>query len=148
MDELPAIVDVDGTPLHSTAATHEFACWAAEVADGGTVSILIEPAGPPTREAIATAAGVIEDFAALAEVASDYVVSALAGPEWALDAADRARLAADAFDMPEAVVWEDGTWMLRFAECTLAIGAEYGIGVNFVGAQPVGVEDLSVADEI
>lgn len=146
--DLTGSLDVDGTELHSTAVTDEFACWAAELPGGGTVSILVEPAGPATAESIETAAAVIAEFATLAEAASAYLVTALAAPEWGLDAADRARLATEAFAVPEAVVWEDGTWMLRFAQCDLAMGAEYGIGVDFVGRQPVGVEDLSDVDEV
>ncbi|QAY59620.1 hypothetical protein ET475_06195 [Microbacterium protaetiae] len=145
--DLTGPIDVHGTLLHSTAVTDDFACWAADLPGGGTVSILVEPAGPATNEAIETAAGVIADFAALAEAASAYLVTALADPSWGLDAAERAGLRPEVFDVPEAVVWEDGTWMLRFAECDLAMGAGYGIGVNFVGTQPVGVEDLSGADE-
>jgi hypothetical protein len=140
-------LDVDGITLHSTAVTGEFACWAADLPGGGTVSILIEPPAAPTSEARETAAGVIADFAALAEAAAEYLVAELAAPEWGLDAADLGRLTTHAFAVPEAVVWEDGTWMLRFAECDLHVGADYGIGVNFVGTGPVGVEDLSDADE-
>lgn len=140
-------LDVHGTVLHSTAVTDEFACWAADLPGGGTVSVLVEPAGPATTESIETAAAVIADFAALADEAAVYLTGELAEPAWGLDAADRARLAPPLFAMPEAVVWEDGTWMLRFAQCELAMGAEYGIGVNFVGRQPVGVEDLSGAGE-
>jgi len=147
MTALTDPLDVHGTPLHSTAVTEEFACWAADLPGGGTVSILIEPPAAPTDEAVETAAGVIADFAALAEAAAVYLVAELAAPEWGLDAADLGRLSTAAFDMPEAVVWEDGTWMLRFADCDLQVGADYGIGVNFVGTQPVGVEDLSDADE-
>ncbi|WEG08900.1 hypothetical protein PU630_16920 [Microbacterium horticulturae] len=141
-------LDAAGTMLHSTAVTDEFACWAAELPAGGSVSILTEPPSVPTSETLATAAGIIADFAALAEAAARYLVAELATPEWGLDAADLGRLSTDAFDVPEAVVWEDGTWMLRFAECDLQVGAEYGIGVNFVGTAPVGVEDLSDADEV
>ena len=140
-------IDVHGTALHSTAVTDEFACWAAELPGGGTISILVEPAGTPTSEAIETAAGVIGDFAALVDAAAAYLVTALADPAGGLDAADRARLAPQAFAMPEAVVWEDGTWMLRFAQCDLAMAAEYGIGVDFVGRRTVGVTDLSDADD-
>lgn len=147
MDDLTEPIDVHGALLHSTAVMDDFACWAVDLPGGGSVSILAEPAGPPTDEAIETAAGVISDFAALVDAASAYLVAALAEPEWGLDAAERARLAPHLFDMPEAVVWDDGTWMLRFAECDLAMATEYGIGVDFVGTKPVGVEDLSDAED-
>lgn len=71
-------------------------------------------------------------------------------PVWALDSVDRARLDGPEapFGMPEAIIWADGSWMIRFAECGLAMGEEFGIGVRFDGSAPVAIEDLSRATEI
>ncbi|WP_433605555.1 hypothetical protein [Prescottella agglutinans] len=152
MNELPEQIEVRGTTLDRIGLSEEFVCWAAELPgdEPRTVSIVVEPAGPPSAAAVDAAAEAIAGFDGLAAAASRYLVAELTDPMWALDAVDRARLGGPEapFDLPEAVVWADGTWMIRFAECALAMGEEFGIGVRFVGSTPVGVEDLSEATEI
>ena len=120
-----------------------------EGGDGGwTVSVVAEPAEAPSTEARETAQGLVSEFAALVEAAAAFLVEELNEPS--LSAEDRARLAGDEppFGAPEAVVWQDGTWMMRFAETALDLGDEYGIGVMFAGRTPVAVEDLSDPDEV
>jgi len=114
------------------------------------VSVITEPAEEPGAEAREAAQGVVTEFAALSEAAIRYLVEELAGPRGDLSDADRARLAEEEppFAAPEAVVWQDGTWMMRFAECGLEIGDEYGVGVMFAGRTPVAVEDLSDPDDV
>jgi len=153
MSTLPDAIELDGATLIRIDAPEDIACWTAGVegGEGGwTVSIIAEPAEEPSAEARETAQGVVTEFAALAESAIRYLVDELAGPRGALSDADRARLAEEEppFGAPEAVVWQDGTWMLRFAECGLSIGDEYGVGVMFAGRTPVEVEDLSDPDEV
>ncbi|MDQ4215651.1 hypothetical protein [Microbacterium capsulatum] len=157
MSSLPDSIDIDGVVLTRIEAPDEIACWTAGIdgGDGGwTVSIVAEPAEEPTTEALEAARGVIADFAALSEAGIRFLVEELAGPAGtrstgALSAEDRARLGAEEapFGAPEAVIWQDGTWMMRFAETSLAIAGDYGIGVMFAGATPVAVEDLSDPDE-
>lgn len=152
MNDLPEQIEVRGTALDRVPHVGEFACWATELAGdhARVVSIVIEPAGPPTGAAVEAAAAVIAGFDLLAAAASRYLLAELTAPGWALDAADRARLdrPEEPFGLPEAVVWADGTWMIRFAECDLAMGEEFGIGVRFVGTTPAGIEDLSDATEL
>ena len=149
--DLPDAIELDGATLIRIDAPEDVACWTAgiEGGDGGwTVSILVEPAEAPSAEARETAQGVVDEFGALSGAAIRYLVEELQDP--GLSAADRALLAAEEppFGAPEAVVWQDGTWMMRFAESGLEIGEEYGIGVMFAGRTPVAIEDLSDPDEV
>lgn len=43
---------------------------------------------------------------------------------------------------PEAIVWADRTWAIRFAESGLRIADPYGILVTFDGTRPVDIEGL------
>ncbi|GAB2630127.1 hypothetical protein ABI214_23245 [Prescottella soli] len=152
MNDLPTEIEVRGTVLDRIALAEELVCWSTALPgdEPRTVSIVVEPAGRPTDAAVAAAAEAIAGFDGLAAAASRYLVAELTDPAWALDAADRARLDEPEapFGMPEAVIWADGSWMIRFAECGLAMGEEFGIGVRFDGSAPVGIEDLSGATEI
>jgi len=153
MSTLPETIELDGATLIRIDAPDDIACWTAglEGGDGGwTVSIIAEPAEEPSAQALEAAQGIVTEFAELSEAAIGYLVEELAGPGGDLSDADRARLAAEEppFGAPEAVVWQDGTWMLRFAECGLEIGDEYGVGVMFAGRTPVAVEDLSDPDDV
>jgi len=148
--DLPDAIELDGATLIRIDAPEDVACWTAglEGGDGGwTVSIVVEPAEAPSAEAMETAQGVVTEFGALTEAAIRYLVEELQDP--GLSAPDRALLATEEppFGAPEAVVWQDGTWMMRFAETGLEIGEEYGVGVTFAGRTPVAVEDLSDPDE-
>lgn len=149
--DLPDAIELDGATLIRIDAPEDIACWTAGIEGGGggwTVSILVEPAEAPSAEARETAQGVVDEFGALSGAAIRYLVEELQDP--GLSAADRALLAAEEppFGAPEAVVWQDGTWMMRFAESGLEIGEEYGIGVMFAGRTPVAIEDLSDPDEV
>ncbi|MFG2631191.1 hypothetical protein [Streptomyces sp. NPDC048473] len=44
--------------------------------------------------------------------------------------------------VPEAAVWADQTWAIRFAESGLRPADPYGILVTFNGTQPVDVRGL------
>jgi len=150
MSTLPETIELDGATLIRIDAPEDIACWTAGVegGDGGwTVSIIAEPAEAPTPEAREAAQGVLTEFAALSAAAIRFLVDELQDP--ALPVADRELLSAEEppFGAPEAVVWQDGTWMMRFAECGLTIGEDYGVGVMFAGRTPVAVEDLSDPDD-
>lgn len=151
MTSLPDVIALDGADLIRIDAPDDIACWTGGIGggDGGwTVSIIAEPAEEPTAAAREAAQGVVDEFATLVDAATAFLREELAGP--ALSGADRELLHAEdaPFGAPEAVVWQDGTWMLRFAETGLEIGADYGIGVMFAGRVPVAVEDLSDPDEV
>lgn len=151
--QLPDAIDLDGATLIRVDAPDDIACWTAglEGGDGGwTVSIIADPAEEPSAEAREAAQGIVTEFAELSEAAVRFLVEEMSGPDHDLSKGDRVRLTAAAapFGAPEAVVWQDGTWMMRFAECGLQIVDEYGVGVMFAGRRPVAVEDLSDPDEI
>ncbi|MEV0672407.1 hypothetical protein [Mycobacterium sp. NPDC050441] len=152
MNDLPEEIEVRGTVLDRIGLSEELVCWSAALPgdEPRTVSIVVEPAGPPTDAAVNSAAEAIAGFDGLAAAASRYLVAEFTDPVWALDAVDRARLDGPEapFGMPEAIIWADGSWMIRFAECGLAMGEEFGIGVRFDGSAPVAIEDLSRATEI
>ena len=148
MTRLPQTIDVNGIDLERSDAPEDIACWSG-MFDGGEITLLVEPAAEPSAQALDAAAGAIADFDALRSVAEQFLVAELAGDSWGLAADQRALLARQPapFDVPEVVVWQDGTWMIRFTESPLAMAEEYGVGVLFAGRTPVSVEDLSDADE-
>ncbi|MGF6824057.1 hypothetical protein M2317_002982 [Microbacterium sp. ZKA21] len=148
MTQLPQTIDVNGIALDRLDAPEDIACWSGAF-DGGEITLLIEPADEPSAQALDAAVGAIADFDELRTVAEQFLVTELGGDRWDLPAGQRALLTRQPapFDEPEVVVWQDGTWMIRFAESPLAIAEEYGIGVLFAGRTPVSVEDLSDADE-
>ncbi|MDR6867313.1 hypothetical protein J2Y69_001914 [Microbacterium resistens] len=152
MTNLPDPIELDGVLLHRMDAPDDIACWTGEVSgdEGRSVSIIAEPPAVPSREALDAGRGVVADFDALAASAARFLVAELAAPGWGLSAEERTRLSAPEppFDAPEAIVWQDGTWMIRFAECGLAMGEDFGIGVLFAGSTPVSVEDLSDAEDV
>lgn len=149
---MPSVVEVDGTIFLRTDAPDNIALWTAELPGSAprSVSMLIEPAGPPSQAALAAAGIVVREIDALIAAAERYLVAELTSPEWELDHADRQLLERPdlPFDVPAVVIWTDGEWMIRFAECALAMGEEYGIGVLFDRRTPIAVEDLSEADDL
>lgn len=152
MNDLPEEIEVRGSVLDRIPLSEEPACWSATLpgSEQRTVNFVIEPAGPPTDAAVDSAAEAIARFDELAAAASRYLVAELTDPVWALDSVDRERLDEPEapFGLPEAIIWADGSWMIRFAECGLAMGEEFGIGVRFSGPAPVAIEDLSGATEL
>nr|WP_187977938.1 hypothetical protein [Mycetocola sp. JXN-3] len=153
MSEIPTTFSAGTAEFVRIESPEELAFWVATVngADGEhEVSLIIEPAAAPEADVLEVAAAVVADFDELVRDALEYLDEALRGPEWALSATDLALLdgPGGAFGEPEAVIWGDGTWMLRFQESALSIAEEFGIGVNFVGRVPQSVEDLSESEEL
>lgn len=150
MSELPQNVSVAGVILQRVDAPAGIACWTAALPgdEPRSISVLIEPAEPPSTEALDRAALVIADFDSLVLAALRFLAKTLVEPPWHLTAAERERLSSGRppFRTPEAIVWSDGSWMLRFAECEVGLGEDYGIGVDFADSEPVAVEDFSDAD--
>lgn len=148
MTTLPDTLEIAGTVFERVETPDDLACWSAELA-AATVSVVIEPAAEPTAEARETVASVLGDLEGLTAIAAGYLAERLREPAFALTPDELALLDADRtpFAEPEAVVWEDGTWMLRFAEAPLRMADPYGIAVTFVGTAPQTVEDLSDGDE-
>lgn len=151
--EIPARLEIAGTAFTRIESPDDIACWSADAdpADPGghrPVSVLTEPAAAPDQETLELAAAVLGRFDELADLAGAYLRERLREPELGLSADELATL--DAAEPPaaepEAVVWADGTWLLRFAESRLRLADPYGIGVLFEGTVPYGIEDLSQAD--
>ncbi|UYO96442.1 hypothetical protein OED01_12640 [Microbacterium sp. M28] len=149
MTRLPQTIDVNGVALQRLDAPEDIACWSGAF-DGGEITLLIEPAGEPSAQALDAAEGAITEFDDLRAAAATFLLTELASDSWGLAADQRALLAQRPapFDAPEVVVWQDGTWMIRFAESPLEIAEDYGIGVLFAGRVPVSIEDLSDTDEV
>ncbi len=113
------------------------------------MSIVIDPAAPPGHSELELAAVVVTRFDEFADLAAGYLQQRLDEPRFGLTDAELLALQSTEppFDEPEAVIWADGSWMLRFAESRLEMADPYGIGVLFEGTSPCGIEDLSDADE-
>lgn len=152
MSALPEVIDVRGIPFSLIDAPTELSCWSGDLPGDGyrRIHLVMEPAGPATGEAIAAAEIAVDEFDALVAAASAFLLTELQDATWALDAQalELLRGPEAPFARPEAVIWRDGSWMLRFDECVLAMGEEYGIGVLFDGRTPIQVEDLSDVDDI
>ena len=87
-------------------------------------------------------------FGELGDLAADYLRQQLREPRFGLSAAELSALDDVPFGDPEAVVWADGSWLLRFAESSLEMADPFGVGVRFEGMTPSAVEDLSDAEPI
>jgi hypothetical protein len=153
VDDLPEQLVVGGVTYSRVDADDSIACWTATVdveGDGSArqVSLVIEPAAVPDSAVLELAADVSVRFGEFARVAADYLRDGLRDPRHGLDGVELGLLDAEEapFGEPEAVVWADGTWMLRFAESRLDIADPFGIGVLFTGETPDAIEDLSEAE--
>lgn len=153
VDDLPEQLLVGGATYSRVDADDSIACWTATFDVGGNgdsrqVSLVIEPAGVPDSAVRELAADVSARFGEFVRVAADYLRAGLRDPRYGLDGVELGLLDAEEapFGEPEAVVWADGTWMLRFAESRLAIADPFGIGVLFTGDTPDAIEDLSEAE--
>ncbi|WP_020013005.1 hypothetical protein [Promicromonospora sukumoe] len=147
LPEIPDRLEIAGTAFTRIESPESIACWSAD-GDHRPVSVLTEPADAPDRATLDLTATVLRRFDELADLALAYLRERLREPEHGLSADELATL--DAAEPPAAepaaVVWADGTWLLRFAESRLRLADPYGIGVLFEGTAPSGIEDLSHAD--
>ncbi|KRC62049.1 hypothetical protein ASE14_08375 [Agromyces sp. Root81] len=143
---------MDGAAFSRVDSNDSIACWTlitdSEHGDSRPVSLVIEPAAAPDPTVLELAATVVARFDEFSELAAGYLRQRLREPEFRLRRSEVATLDAPEapFDEPEAVIWADGSWMLRFAESGLGMADPYGIGVLFDGTRPSAVEDLSGAD--
>lgn len=153
VDGLPESVVVGAAAFSRVDSDDSLACWTAlidvEGIDGSRpVSLVIEPAAAPESVVRELAATVMARFGEFAEVAAGYLRQQLREPQFGLRHSELAELdaAEPLFGEPEAVIWADGTWLLRFAESSLEMADPFGIGVLFEGTAPYAVEDLSGAE--
>ena len=154
MADIPQHLDIAGTAFTLIDSPEGMACWTAmlESADDAgprAVSVLMEPAAQPGQDLLALTADVIARFDELTGLAGAYLREQLAEPRFGLrdDELLALRGGEPLFGGPEAVIWDDGGWMLRFTESRLDLADPHGIGVLFEGMAPSAVEDLSDADQ-
>lgn len=141
-----------GVTFERVEAPEGIGCWTAELGDSaeaGSVNILTDDGSTPDPAAVEVAGDIVLNFAELMDVAIAFLREHLHAPDYAISADEQVMIAADPapFTYPEAAVWADGTWMLRFAESPLQIADPYGVGVLFVGAAPQSIEDFTATDE-
>ncbi|WP_395244947.1 hypothetical protein ACGGZK_03875 [Agromyces sp. MMS24-K17] len=148
MTDLPEHVVIGGTTFSRVESDDSIACWASILDDTRSVFLLVEPAAVPGPAQLRLAGTVVSRFGELAEVAAEYLRHRLREPRFDLPPAELSALDAPEapFSEPEAVVWADGTWLLRFTESSLLMADPFGVGVVFEGTTPRNVEDLSDAD--
>lgn len=142
MQEIPQQFEIGDVRFERVDAPEELACWAAQDTMIPT-SLVMSPAMAPDQRSLELLAYVLSPDSRVADVAAEYLVTQLSETGDQLSAADSERLrsAPAPFDQPEIVVWDDGTWMLRFAETGLdSIDAGLGVGVSFFADVPSGVD--------
>ena len=148
--EIPEKFSVNGTDFVAVDSPEDLSCWVAVNSDA-EVSFIAEPPEAPSLQIIELLAQIIENFSEVTEAAAGFLRTELRDEEFALPEAEIALLEAETapFDLPDAVVWSDGSWMLRFSETGIeSLAGDYGIGVNFIGQKPESVEVLADLDEV
>ncbi|MGY4644312.1 hypothetical protein [Cellulomonas sp. URHB0016] len=153
MADLPARLVTGGATFSRVDSDEAIACWGLVLDEGRSgdvpaVHLVMDPASVPEPVILALAGTVVSRFAELVQLAAGYLRQRLREPRFGLRDSELSALDASEapFSEPGAVIWADGTWLLRFAESSLDLADPYGIGVRFEGATPVAVEDLSGAD--
>ena len=150
MADLPHELRIQDVALHLITDGDDIACWSGELprAEHSLLSLVVEPAAAPSQESLDTAGGIVDAFDELVAKAAEFLVAELASGDHGLLPADLSRLSESPipFGLPEATVWDDGTWLLRFAEVDLEIAGDLGLAVRFVGTAPVAIEDLEDPD--
>lgn len=143
MAHLPSDISTSLAHLSRVDSPDSLACWTT-TNSALPVTVVIEPAGEPDRHVLETIDAIVVDSEALVAKAAEYLRDELKRGAISLTAADSELVHAtdDIVAVPEAVVWSEGSWMVRFGESSLSIGAELGIGVNFVSGSPVSIELL------
>lgn len=144
---------IDGAEFARVDSDESIACWTLVrdfegVGETGAVALVIEPAAMPDPVVLRLAGTVVSRFEEFADLATGYLRQRLREPQFGLRSSELSALEASEapFGEPEAVIWADGSWMLRFAESSLDMADHYGIGVLFEGTTPSAVEDLSDAE--
>ncbi|MFE7620683.1 hypothetical protein [Streptomyces sp. NPDC057496] len=145
--ELPATLHIAGLALSLVASPPTLACWSGSFpvsagADPAEVNLVIEPPAPPQPATLRRAHDVVSRFDALVARAGEYCRVRLREEQYGLTAGelDRLDLPEPPWGLPEATVWTDRSWMIRFAESGLRMGDPYGILVTFDGTRPVDVQ--------
>ncbi|MEV0191062.1 hypothetical protein AB0I39_21285 [Kitasatospora purpeofusca] len=148
--ELPATVRVAGVVLTRVESPPSLACWTGcfpeptGAAAGAALSLVIEPAAPPHEAVLHVAHDVVSRFDVLVDQALEYCRTRLREPHFELAPEELSWLDRPELPLaaPEATVWADRSWAIRFTESRLRLADPHGILVTFDGRQPVDVEGL------
>ncbi|MFB7532744.1 hypothetical protein ACFC0C_31940 [Streptomyces sp. NPDC056178] len=105
---------------------------------------MTEPPAPPQSATLRLAHDVVSRFDAFVAQAVEYCRIRLREEHFGLTAEelDLLDLPEPPLGVPEATVWADQSWAVRFAESGLRMGDPYGILVTFDGTRPVDVQGI------
>ncbi|MFE6664883.1 hypothetical protein ACFVFH_15160 [Streptomyces sp. NPDC057697] len=147
--ELPASLLVAGLMLEKVESPPSMACWTGSFprpagSHPAGVSLVVEPAAAPGESALRLAHDVVSRFDALVDQALEHCRARLRDRCFALTTEELGWLDLPELPLgaPEATVWTDRTWAIRFAESRFRLGDPYGILVTFDGTRPVDIEGL------
>ncbi|MGW2181854.1 hypothetical protein ACWCXX_27915 [Streptomyces sp. NPDC001732] len=147
--ELPATLHIAGLVLGRVESPPSLACWtggfpAPAGADPTAVSLVTEPLAPPQPATLRLAHDVVSRFDTFVAQATEYCRIRLREKHFGLTAEelDLLDLPEPPWGLPEATVWTDRSWMIRFAESGLHMGDPHGILVTFDGIRPVDVQGV------
>ncbi|MFJ5720973.1 hypothetical protein [Streptomyces sp. NPDC093149] len=147
--ELPATLYIAGLALRRVEGPPPLACWtgcfpAPAGADRASVSLVTEPPALPQPATLRLAHDVVSRFDAFVARAMEYCRIRLREEHFGLTAEelDLLDLPEPPLGVPEATVWADQSWAVRFAESGLRMGDPYGILVTFDGTRPVDVQGI------
>ncbi|MFF0224887.1 hypothetical protein [Streptomyces sp. NPDC004629] len=147
--KLPETVRIAEVVLTRVESPPSLACWSgcfpepAGAVETG-LSLLIEPAAPPEEATLRFAHDVMSRFDVLVDQAVEYCRTRLRESQFELTAEELSWLDLPELPLavPEATVWADQSWAIRFTESRFRLADPYGILVTFNGTQPVDVEGL------
>ncbi|MER6096094.1 hypothetical protein ABT154_09580 [Streptomyces sp. NPDC001728] len=152
--ELPATLHIAGLALSRTESPPSLACWTGYLprpagTDRAGMSVVTEPAALPEESTLRLARDVVNRFDAFVDQALEYCRIRLREPRFHLTAEELTWLELPELPMavPEATVWADRSWAIRFAESRFALADPHGLLVTFDGTQPVDVEGLEDEEE-
>ncbi|MFD3482215.1 hypothetical protein [Streptomyces sp. NPDC058665] len=147
--ELPETVRIAGVVLRRVESPPSLACWAGDFMEpAGAVetgiSLVIEPAAPPEEATLQFAHDIVSRFDVFADQALEYCRTRLRESHFGLTTEELAWLDLPELPLavPEAIVWADRTWAIRFTESRLRLADPYGVLVTFDGTRPVDVEGI------
>ncbi|KQX46127.1 hypothetical protein ASE09_15620 [Streptomyces sp. Root66D1] len=153
-EELPTTLHIAGLELSRTESPPSLACWTGYLprpagTDPAGLSVVTEPPAPPQEPVLRLAHDVVDHFDAYVDQALEYCRTRLREPRFGLAAEELTWLDLPELPLavPEATVWADRTWAIRFAESRLALADPYGLLVTFDGTRPVDVQGLDEEED-
>lgn len=148
--QLPTALHVAGLTLSRTDSPPPLACWTGYFAESAgadriAISLVIEPAAPPDESTLQLAHDVVSRFGVFVDQALEYCRTRLRERHFELttDELNWLDLPELPIAAPEATVWADQTWAIRFTESRLRLADPHGILVTFNRTQPVDLQGLT-----